>query len=290
MSKTQVLHPIQGCLTAAEQIPAMGPERSWLAQNHVQNCYLSVYQPKCIADLPHMPEVESIASLNVAEVTRFMQERGFNMDLGELEPGAIAAGSVLKLLVEWLHKGTEDEVRNDGTVYPAVHIQEDNVAFFTGGRHNHPIARLRTKTDDAVYMTMWDMPPSAEGFMLSETVQTLRSPLYGDPRYAGLTFPMVDLDQDVDISWLEGMRTIGDDGQFRYIGKAMQKTRLRMNEVGAKVESGVTMGILLEAFMPDKTDHIIDKPFLMWIERSNLLQPIFIGYITPEDWKKPTVL
>jgi hypothetical protein len=59
-----------------------------------------------------------------------------------------------------------------------------------------------------------------------------------------------------------------------------------MNEKGVRIQEAATVGIAFAAvFLPHR--HVIDRPFLMWVERPGLSLPLFVGYISEEDWKKP---
>ena len=58
------------------------------------------------------------------------------------------------------------------------------------------------------------------------------------------------------------------------------------NEEGVRIEEAAAVGIAFAAaFLPHR--HVIDRPFLMRVERPGLSLPLFVGYITEEDWKNP---
>ena len=57
-----------------------------------------------------------------------------------------------------------------------------------------------------------------------------------------------------------------------------------MDQKGVRSQEAATVGIAFAAaFLPKR--HVIDRPFLMWVERPGLSLPLFVGYITEEDWK-----
>lgn len=109
--------------------------------------------------------------------------------------------------------------------------------------------------------------------------------------FEGLVFPMVTLDHRADIDWLVGMGTVELHNQPAWIDLAIQQTRLQMNDVGARAESaflGVSMVLSARwSWHRPKPDHVIKRPFLIWIERKGLSKPLFVGHITEEDWKNP---
>ncbi len=131
-------------------------------------------------------------------------------------------------------------------------------------------------------MTMLDRPPA--GFDLIAKAQQLAGGKRPGREFGGLVFPMVDLDQKIDIAWLIGLYTCRDDGQPARVLQALQQIKLRMNELGARAESAAAIEIAKGMPQPD---HVINRPFLIWFERDSLSRPLFVGHITPGDWRNP---
>ena len=282
MSKTVVTYPIVAALVAAERIA--GPDREWKPANPKQRRFLTEFFEICRRE--RVSEIQSLASWRAEEINKFLRERGFLIQLQPFAQNTFGVASILDLLVEWLQKGevTKIETKTQKT-FPGVRIKEENVSFFKAIGHNEPIARLLTKSGDEVFMTMVGKIP-AEDFDLVAKVEELSNNIRPNSEFGGLVFPMVDLDQKVDISWLRDLQTICSDGTPGIITQALQQTKLKMNEVGARVQSAVAVA-MLKGISMHKPDHIINRPFLMWIERNGLEQPLFVGYITEEDWKNP---
>ena len=126
----------------------------------------------------------------------------------------------------------------------------------------------------------------ADNFDLVAQAQEFSSRKREIAEFGGLIFPMVQLNQEVDIKWLLNMNTRGDDGSPAIIAQALQQTKFKMNEVGARAESAVAIH-LWKAAVESKPDHIINRPFLIWFERDGLSRPLFVGHITQEDWRNP---
>ena len=80
---------------------------------------------------------------------------------------------------------------------------------------------------------------------LVATIQALRSDngLKNTGGYRSVLFPMVDYDEHVDISWLIGMRTFDVSNSEFGISQALQQTKFKMNQLGARVKSAVAFGI-----------------------------------------------
>jgi serine protease inhibitor len=101
---------------------------------------------------------------------------------------------------------------------------------------------------------------------------------------------MIDLKQDVDSSWLIGMGATTARRVSASISQALQETHLTMNEQGTRAKSAVALGIQLTSLTRPKPELLIDTPFLIWFQRLGLRVPLFVGYMTEEDWKKPATL
>jgi len=104
-------------------------------------------------------------------------------------------------------------------------------------------------------------------------------------RFEGVMFPMVELDMQPDIRWIHGM----ENGSWS-IEQALQQTRFRMNEKGAKVESAAAMRSICEDASAKPTPVLIDGPFLLWIERKGLDVPLFCAVLCEDAWKEPKEL
>jgi len=98
---------------------------------------------------------------------------------------------------------------------------------------------------------------------------------------------MVNLIQRVDISDLKGLKAVDSLGQPWKIVQALQETKVKMNEKGAKVESAVAIVGTLECCVEEKKELVIDRPFFMWVERQGMKRPLFAGYMAPDCWKDP---
>lgn len=283
MSTTTVTYPIVAALVKAEDI--LGLDRIWEAINSTQQRFLKEFFAACRDEVGRIPEIESVASWSVDEINAFLRERGFTIQLDPFDDRTFGVASVLDLLVEWLQKGEATVViTDDCRQFPGVRIDVSGVEFYTAPSHANPIACLKTRSGDEVYMTMLEQSP--EGFDLVARAEHLSRTMGFNSKWGGLVFPMVDLDQKVDISWLLDMRTMGDDFQPAWITQALQQTILKMNEVGARAKSAVAIAVTRGMSMP-KPDHIINKQFLVWFERKGLNKPLFVGHITEEDWKNP---
>lgn len=292
MSSTTVVYPIVTALVKAEEI--IGPKRDWQTVNPTQALFLKDFFASCREESGSIAEIESIASFTADDINRFLRERGFNIQLAPLRNDdrwkEFGVASVLDLLVKWFKPGNETRLKGvDKQMYPAVHQGTEVSSFYQADQHGYPIAQLKTTSSDQVYMTKLDNAPA--DFELLRYARRLASSLKPINDYGGVTFPMVDLKQEVDISWLIDLATISAKGEPVKITQALQETHLAMNEVGARAKSAVAIAVAVAAvYRPAKPELLIDGPFLIWFQRPGLTEPLFVGHITEADWKKPETL
>lgn len=309
MSYTAVLFPILSVLSVAENT-FLGTGKEWITKNDQQSILMNdYYYPKRNELTFFAPdEMKSIASRKIAEVNRFLKDNGFEIQLEENTDDDFAVASILKIALKWKKEGTKCEITHEGNEYPAVRMERQFRIYHV--RTAHPVVSIYTENGDILNMTIAKGKPR-EGFelvsyirSLSRRIQSELCPLvlhktldglmYSDHYftefkdvtfdYAGVVFPMVDLKQQVDLSWLIGMGYPPD----ARISQALQETHFKMNEKGAIAKSAVAIAVKTECAAPTfKQPYIIDKPFYLWIERPGMSMPLFTAYITPADWKAP---
>lgn len=148
---------------------------------------------------------------------------------------------------------------------------------------DHRVA-IDCENKDIVYMTRADR--NLEGFNLLHHIQTLSHQSTTDITrdYSGIIFPMVDINQNVDIGWLCGLT---DSSRSWSIVQALQQTRFQMNEKGAAAQSAVAIHATYRSLSLPKPVFEIDGPFYLWIERPGMSMPLFTAYVDLDDCKEP---
>lgn len=272
---------------AAAQIE-LGPDRKWNAVNSMQKRFIAEFLDPNLGIIGSVPEVSGICSRSADVINKFLADRGYSIRLGQFDPEEFGVASALDLLVEWMESGVRQNIIPfGGKIYDGFRLKSHCLAFYRKTGHPNPIVEIATQNGDSVFVTMLD--ESLSDFALVDKVSELFSGLRVTNEFEGLVIPMITLKQEVNISWMLRMNTVDDKGTPAWISQAKQETRLRMNEFGARVQSAVALGMkrLLAAPVKSKPDHIIDKPFLMWIMRRGLSIPMFVGHLTYDDWKDP---
>ena len=288
MSNTTVIYPIVTALVKAEEL--IGPGRSWRATNQAQERFLKESFEPCRKESGSIAEIESIASFRAEEINRFLSKRGFKIQLRPFAQNTqwkeFGVASVLDLLVKWLKPGKATTLKtSDGQSYAAARQDTEVSSFYRAAGHDYPIAQLKTTSSDLVFLTRLDH--AAADFELLHYTRRLVDSIEPINDYSGVVFPMVDLKQEVDVSWLIDLESSSASGQPVKITQALQETHLALNEKGARAKSAFAATIVQAAYRTPRPDLIIDGPFLIWFERPGLSEPLFVGHITKEDWKNP---
>lgn len=291
-SVTATFTPIITALVKAEDI--LGPNRNWSAISPVQTNFLEKYFSKrdeiarVLANTsPENPlQVDSIASYAAEEINSFLASKGFNIALEPFtDPGEFGTASVMDVLVKWLHPGTSTNlVAADQQTYSAARLKR-GVQLGISSISRTPVAYIDTQHPD--YRVGFTVPtaPISDAFDLVDFVEDIRKArLHPDFQHQGLVFPKVSLDQRVNIDWIKRMNTTGEDGLPAIITQALQQTKYRMNEIGARAESAVALGVT-RGMSPAPL--VIDRPFVCWMEKAGISLPLFAGYINYADWKDP---
>ena len=280
-TKTVCSFPVVGCLLAAERF--VGADRTWNGTNDLQRCFIrSVFQRgrKDVSKFSD-EELRMIASFEVDKINKFLREGGFSIQLSPFPENTFGVASILKVDIEWKETGEETQVNNSKGTFPAVSL-DTGVSALKSKSYRNPIACLKSKTGDQLFMTIADEP--CEGLDLLDKVNAMGSlePCYD---FEGVVFPMIDYDQEVDISWLIGLQTFDEAQKPWAIADAKQRTKFKMNEQGAITESAAVMSMeLLGLPSPPIT---IDQPFFLWKTRPGVQQPIFAAYLEEDCWKNP---
>ena len=282
-------YPLVAALLKSEKVlwaeDFLGPQRHWNSVNKKQAHFLGEFFTPCRPEIKEIPEIESVASYHVEEINTFLRQHKFNIQLRPFPPGDFGTASVLDLNLTWLEAGIPTKVQTyNRQLFPAVYLKGRGVELLQLDNHEEELVKLTTKSGDIVYLTMLDQDIASE-FDLLTTIQTLKQFPRRDEwsYYQGVIFPMVDLDLEINTQWLLGLYTQSDNGIPAIISQALQQTKFKMNEFGARVKSAAAIAVTRGGPMP----YIINRPFLIWIERPGLSHPLFAGYITQEHWRNP---
>jgi hypothetical protein len=172
--------------------------------------------------------------------------------------------------------------------------EKNEISFYEDvSKYPHPVACLRVNDKDTVYMTLADDKAnslSEVGLLdhLSEIARTVQEPAC----FKDLYFPMIELDMKPDISWLCGLNFQCGDATFA-VGQALQQTKFKMNEKGARAKSAVAVMVTRACTMTRVPERhmVINAPFYFWMERETGTRdnnvPHFAAVLGYDCWKNP---
>lgn len=287
-TSTLCVLPILGCIHAAEKYMEEGlnisAERAPVTEEQEQ--FLELFED-LLTVIPELKELQSLADTSAKPVNAWLKERGFDIELPEPDESGFAVASILDILVSWLHTGKRTFIKgvNTNEEFTGVHLKSGvNVAHLPAV-HANPVVRIATKEGYSVCMSMVDnVPEGITGLFLK--VAELEQVKAASHHFDGVQFPMVDLDQRPDIGWINGLQF----GAGLFVSSAMQQTKFRMNEKGARIESAAGMSVMRSMTVNKKLPHVIDKPFLLWVSKDGLDFPVFAGLMCEDVWKEPSAL
>lgn len=286
-TQTLVVYPISAAVRKAELF--LEKVESITASNDVQKKFIDSIHAYCKGDVDRIREIESIADTNHKNINKWLAERGFQIQLGDFGPGGFGVASVLDLFGHWAVKGKKWSVRTEDDVYyPGIKMTNFGKEFYRVKENPNFIIEIETRENDHVYLMMANEVPTGLGLLdFVEKIHNEKQTVPFD--YDGFIFPKIDLDEEIALDWLLGLRFETPNGKepFYVISQALQQTKLKMNEEGFRVKSAVALGILAGAAPERKEPYEINRPFLMWITREGLSKPLFIAYLNKDVWKDP---
>jgi hypothetical protein len=310
MSKTVALFPIVSALVKGlEMGKANGPfcpVNTRDEKGELQETFLSKFFSQGVEALGKFSpeELRTIASKSASEINQWLSDNGFDISLDEFtDLDDFGTASIMDVTVKWQTEGEEKplfrshhEGDASGTVYiPGAFIDTD-VIVTTVKNHPHPVARINCVNGDKFYITLVDRP--RDRFDLIQHLTEIMNPEQRlSAEFRAVHYPMVDLNQEVDIDFFKGMAFSGvgreseRSGSYK-IKQAKQQTIFKLNHVGARAKSAAAFAFAFECcvMVPEKEPLVIDGPFFAWITREGLPYPYFAGYVTEEDFKRPVGL
>lgn len=277
-------HPLLACLAEAEKL-AGGLASNWESQNPDGADFLRCCIPD-MGELPLITEMKSRAARTAAEINRWLQEEGFSIQLPP--DGDLFLASVMKLLVQWLNRG-EPSDRIKGFSGVKLKMPTAKVIFEQSWPNDRYVVQISTKSpDDVAYMAIpYGRTPQNEWEvlrMIAETDNVMRAEgasIGQSGKHEGVIFPQVELDTEPDVSWLEGTRAEGNDGLPLMITKCLEQVKLKLDLEGARVEVAAAM-YMTRGIGP--VPYVIDRPFLFWIKRRGVTDPLVWAFLAEDSW------
>lgn len=290
MIYSQVIWPIVAALWAAfdfvgvtsvQQVRPVNAEQTAFVANYMQNRdMLRSFSPS---------ELRTWVSNNADELNTILKNEGFSIQLQPFNKQEFGVVSILDVMMKWLHEGSRSKIsvtkNADSIEYDAFELK-NGFSVFTAQGYPHPIIAIDTRNDDGsvgkdrVFITVADAVETGDA--LVNKVRSIQQLVPNTEEYTHVVIPMIDYDQSFKLDWLIGLQVNG-----WFVSQALQQTKLKMNEKGARVKSAAAIAMMRSAMPMSAHKLIIDKPFFMWIEREGVAYPVFAGYMDEQFWKDP---
>lgn len=242
-------------------------------------------------------ELMGVASEDREVVNRFAKDRGFDIQLEKTRHDTtplvlhVFLAGLLKIVNKWLVNPVTIYTHNEGLLYESLSFGGGFSCFKTDS-HSEPIIELKTKSSDLIYLTQYE--GALESLELYYNVESLRSSSRELVFYDGVHIPKVTYNQKENVQWILGLMGIDKD-LIAVIEQALQQTKFSIDAEGAVVESLSLIDVSISGCGLSMKEHketkilIIDKPFLLWIERAGSSLPIFYGKFEKDTWLKKNV-
>ncbi len=262
---------------------------NWEGINLAQVEFVESFLQQHLNEMQDIPEMKCVVDTDVSKVNAFLKEEGFSIQLQENHPLAqFAVASVLKVLLEWQRKATREYDSELSKKYDTIKLHKETTQFFEHPQHHEPIVRVLAKSGDSLFMTKYSRP--IRQFDLVSLANSFMTHQSQNWDFKGCIAPMIKFDEEADISWLTGFHETMDPMMY-YIAQALQQNKFRMNEKGAKFESATAMLVgcsgMLISTEPPRPPYLMDEPFLVWVMRPGLSQPLFAAQLYRDSWKDP---
>ncbi len=297
MSSTITLIPLIAALMSANQTihyPSTG-SINFSPSNDTQRALCEAYRLDPFMLQRFSPaEYATCVSLDIEEVNKFLGTKGFNARLSGGSERALYVAAMLNIRFEWPMIGDLGFLSVDGVDYPSVrfetrHGHEFSVYHLRDCAEISEVLAVTATNGDEIFMAMQEGDTVLQRFDLLEAISRWKRDERRSLRYNTVIFPMIDIDHEVDTTWLSGLQVINDASVLCEIGQAVQQTKFQMNHKGAAVESAAAMEVL-DGDGSGKKEYrafTINRPFYLWIMRKDVTTPIFAGYIDHSNWKAP---
>tara|TARA_Y100000310_G_scaffold271105_1_gene285417 strand:+ start:3481 stop:4386 length:906 start_codon:yes stop_codon:yes gene_type:complete len=291
-SKTACLHSIVAAMVGADE--KLGPDRNWRPGGPIEKRieFLQEYFPGCKEDIAELGEkiIKSLASQNHNELNNFLKENGFDPQFRPIGEDELGLVGILDLLVEWVKEGKVVGIIANAQRFPAVKMKK-SVDIWRAAGAIEPVVCIDTKQDFKVYMTVCSAPHDSDNVMdivtFAKDIQDSFPHSEIHPDYEGVVFPMVDVNQVVELPWCCGLETYDEGGTLWTVTSAVQQNKFRMNQFGARAQSATSMMIARCLADERKPEYIVDRPFLLWVSRGDMEFPLFVAHVGYGDWKDP---
>jgi hypothetical protein len=278
--------PLNAAMKAAQKF--LGPQPKWNAVNPSQTDFLAKFYKDTPPDYPF---VKSLASTSSTELNAFMAAHGFPEEKFQpLIPSTqFGCAGVMDFAVAWNIRADETKLTGrEGKTYDAVKFSKGKgFSMFHNPDYAFPVVKIMGKSDFNVYLTYLATPPKNEAlnyFTMYELAERLTKEEGSPQKLDVLIFPKINYEGTINTDWLLNFEVKDLHGVKWWIFDAIMKSRLRLNHIGARVQSMAGLAVMM-GIPPPPITYTFDRPFLIWFTYQDRV--MHAAYITEEHWKDP---
>lgn len=249
-------------------------------------------------ELNEFDELQAWARWEADELNNILADHGFSIRLDPWPDDRRTFGvvAIYDLVVKWFLKGEIGHFVAGMPDRPAYRLSRKNhgVHFYKVDGSEPLIVIPGQRQGDYVAVIKH---PQLEGFQLLSKVEELRQVLKTEyPRndYDGVIMPNVLFNQEVDISWLQGMWKSESEDRLGWawrVSQAKMQAKFALGPEGARAKVASAAGIMrtLSIEMP-QPDYQLNGDFIVFFGRRSVpSEPLFSAWIPKEEFARRTV-
>lgn len=265
-------------------VDRVGESATWEPVTDLQYQVLQMYRQARIQISSGVEGVKTLVSDDSIRLNAALAEHGWDIRLPPFGPPNLGSVSLFKRAMTWFQPG---EIKS---ITLATDRRPVAATKLTGGYDTYndsrsralDAIRIRTTSQDIVWLVPYKGPQLEGVGLLAAAAAHVRSfkerSDIKEGTAVGCFFPMVDLRHTPNVSFLNGMRLLGERGGV--LGAMVQENILQMDERGARVESA-TAGMLYRSL----SMCVIDGPFLFVLERDGMID--FVALCAEDSFRNP---
>jgi len=280
----------------------LGPDRLWIPnpdpstpmsvrayQNQARTAYVTITDGGR-RDMTNIEGITGKASLDHEELNADLREFGVDIQFEPFRPTEFGTIGLYEVGRSWVIEGMKipDLRLKDNTTVPG--FRSSGGYEVVVGLDSNPTVKLYTERDDRHIVIMCD-DGEYDGFELHEqAVRMEEESQNGEPIVCGgVQVPMVDLNQQPDISRLIGLTTHKDDNPLDrfHISQALQQNIFQMDHLGFLAKSATALAARRSTAMrkPPPPDFIVDGPFIAAVVADYGVE--FVAHVWPDTMRDP---
>lgn len=227
--------------------------------------------------------LDALASKDHNELNKFLKDKGYDISLNPLGKGGVGVVTSIEVEGKWQAKNYAP-IKSGDKEYPAFQKKTDEIYSVAG--HREPVVKLFDQDGIKVFVTPYE--GNLNGLEATDVASKLTpdssKPTIKNPDgYSHVVVPKVDMNRVSELNWLKGM----SNSQGQRIDQALAQAMVQMDEKGFKAKEGLAIATSRSINLAPEKNLTIDKPFVFWVVKDGVQQPIYATKIDQQYWKAP---